>query len=282
MLAAMLAAGCFAFTGCSDDDDDLQNNGGNTAAVVNPGQIFTNGMPSQVGDMTITKNANGQVIKIVETSGYNSTKTTTFDYSGSASRAVPAKYDVVMTVKWSDDDDTMTFYITLNEAGFAQYAYEIEDDDNAEEWWFSYNRAGQLEQLKRSEGDNEITTMTYNNGDITKVTVAGENGPESYTTIAYTNSTTVNPIDNKGAIMLFDDLFDIDMDEFGCAYYAGMLGKATTHLPLGSSSMEAIVGAPSYTEDYTYKWTINENGFPASLVISYGQYNENPIFFNWF
>ena len=32
--------------------------------------------------------------------------------------------------------------------------------------------------------------------------------------------------------MLFDEILDVDMDEMIYAYYGGMLGKATKHLPL--------------------------------------------------
>ena len=32
--------------------------------------------------------------------------------------------------------------------------------------------------------------------------------------------------------MLFDEILDVDMDDDIYAYYGGMLGKATKHLPL--------------------------------------------------
>ncbi|MDE6377677.1 MAG: DUF4595 domain-containing protein, partial [Duncaniella sp.] len=92
-------------------------------------------------------------------------------------------------------------------------------------------------------------------------------------TIAYTDADNATPIANKGAIMFFDDCFGIDMDEFAPAYYAGLLGKATTHLPL--SNVED-------GETETFFWGLNEAGFPVSLVIrDNGQVEGSPLFFNW-
>ena len=274
-----MAATCLAFTGCSDDNDEPGNNMVNPG-VVNPAQVFTNGMPSQVGDLTITKNADGKVSKIIEDAGTNYETTYTFNYTGSQARAIPSSYDMTITATEKEGNDTWVFYVSLNESGFARYVFQDYGDGDFDEWWFEYNQNGQLSSMKRSEGDNEVTTITYDNsGDITKVSVSDDEGLDQTTTISYTSSTVTSPIINKGAIMLFDDLFDIDMDEFGPAYYAGLLGKATTHLPVASSSVEY----DDYTSNYTFKWTINDNGFPASLVISYGEDSyEQPIFFNWF
>lgn len=281
-LATIMAVGFLAFTACSDDDDEPGYNQV-TPGTVNPAQVFTNGMPTQVGDMTITKDADGKVSKIVEDAGTSYETTYTFNYNGSQARAIPSSYDMTITVTEKDGDDNWVFYVSLNESGFARYAYQDYGDGDFDEWWFEYNQNGQLSRLKRSEGDNEVTTITYDNsGDITKVSVSDDDGLDQTTAISYTNSTVTSPIANKGSIMLFDELFDIDMDEFGPAYYASLLGKATTHLPVASSNVEYGY-SDNYASDYTFKWTINDNGFPASLVIGYGDcYYEQPIFFNWF
>ena len=60
--------------------------------------------------------------------------------------------------------------------------------------------------------------------------------------------------------MLFDTTFDIDMDEMRYAYYAGLLGKATKHLPL-SSSREG--------DEEFFDWSFNTDGFPTSLSAGY-------------
>ena len=78
--------------------------------------------------------------------------------------------------------------------------------------------------------------------------------------INYTTGEITVPIENKGCLMLFDTTFGIDMDEMRYAYYAGLLGKATNHLPLSNSE--------DGDEDF-FDWTLNANGFPTSLLAGY-------------
>ena len=59
-------------------------------------------------------------------------------------------------------------------------------------------------------------------------------------------------------MMFFDTTFDIDVEELQFAYYAGLLGKATKHLPVRSIDEE--------NEVTTFRWKkFNANGYPTSL-----------------
>lgn len=53
-------------------------------------------------------------------------------------------------------------------------------------------------------------------------------------------------------------MFCIDMDEMWYAYYAGLLGKPTRHLPMGIRD-----------EKYTsyYQWTFDTNNYPLYVVV---------------
>ena len=55
--------------------------------------------------------------------------------------------------------------------------------------------------------------------------------------------------------MFFDDTFDIDIEELQYAYYAGLLGKATKHLPVRSIDEKNEVS--------TFRWTLDSNGYPT-------------------
>ena len=106
-----------------------------------------------------------------------------------------------------------------------KYVLQVKDD-GVDKWWFSYNAAGQLIRMKRTEGDNEVTTIKYTDGDITSVSMTSDDSDNAYTcTISYGDE----PILNKGGLMLFDKTFSIDMDEMYPAYLAGLLGYATKH-----------------------------------------------------
>lgn len=61
--------------------------------------------------------------------------------------------------------------------------------------------------------------------------------------------------------MLFDTTLGIDMDEMQYAYFAGLLGKATTHLPV------RLVGNEGEEESFT--WHLNASGYPTSMVRSH-------------
>lgn len=71
-------------------------------------------------------------------------------------------------------------------------------------------------------------------------------------------------IANKGCIMLFDDMFQIDMDEMSVAYYAGLLGKAVKNLPVGYEE-KSIEGGDEYTYSEVFHWTLNSNGLPTEF-----------------
>lgn len=292
---ALAAALTLGFTSCSDDNDEPNPNPGNGNGTVNPSSVFTAGVPSQVGEAVITTNADGLITKIVD-----GDQTTTFDYTPAKSRAaviIPTDYDMTMNVEWGNDEDGVDFYIRLNKQGFIEYAYEVDEDktegDTAEEWWFKYDGNGRMVEMKRTEGDNEITAITYDaDGDITAVKVSDDTAPKGKMscTITYTDATHTSAIANKSGIMLYDDSFRIDMDEMAPAYFAGLLGKGTAHLPLGATEISNSDNE-EYKDIYTFTWTLNSNQMPTSFVSAYTSYNpwteepstheDEPINFKW-
>ena len=82
-------------------------------------------------------------------------------------------------------------------------------------------------------------------------------------------------IDNKGCLMMFDELLDVDMDEMIYAYYGGMLGKATKHLPLAMRDAD-----DTSVELSNYKWTLNSDGYPTQLLIK-DEGDEEKYTFTW-
>ncbi|MBD5296768.1 MAG: DUF4595 domain-containing protein [Bacteroides sp.] len=289
---ALAAALTLGFTSCSDDNDEPNAAPGNETSTVNPSTVFTAGVPSQVGDAVITKNAEGLVTKIVD-----GDQIVTFDYAPAKSRAevnIPTDYDMTMKVEWGNDEDGVDFYIKLNKEGFVEYAYEVDeskiDGDTAEEWWFEYDSAGRMVKMKRTEGDDEVTTVTYNSaGDIVDVKVSDNEYPNGkmQCTIAYTNEANATAIVNKSGIMLYDASFCIDMDEMAPAYFAGLLGKGTAHLPLGASE----TNIEDCKTEYTFVWTLNSNQMPIRFNSTYISYypwadqpydgEDDPVNFKW-
>lgn len=180
-------------------------------------------------------------------------------------------FEVQTHVEWGNDEDGVDFYIKLNKQGFIEYAYEVDEDEHdgiqTDEWWFKYNDLGQMIEMKRSEGDNEVTIITYDaNGDITTVKVRDDvDGQKETTTIKYTDAANATPIVNKSGIMLYDYSLRIDMDDMAPAYFAGLLGKGTAHLPLSAISTHTSDGTTDIS-NYTFTWELNAGNMPVKFI----------------
>lgn len=231
---------CTLFSSCGSDDDDSAKDFGNVSNVY-PKNVFTGKLPAQVDGYQVNYDDQGRVISLVNSDG-----TVAFTYND-GTRVSAKEWDV----KMKDNDDNI-FYIRLNKTGFAGDVLET-GEDGTDTWKFTYNAQGQISSMYRSE--NEATWyVEYRNGDITKVTKKADDPQNSYTTtLVYTNAKYKDAIENKGCIMLFDDMYNIDMDEMWPAYYAGLLGRSTKHLPVGCKEDE---------DTYNYKWEFDGNGYP--------------------
>lgn len=267
-IAMMAIVSCMGFASCSDDDKDEPNGGENgTEVVVNPSNVFTAGIPKQVGGMSVTTDIKGLVTTMNDAE--DGVKIT-FSYL-SVSRA--ESYDVVMMVE--EDGDKNVFNLLLNDMGFTKYCKQIESDGNVEEWWFEYNADSQLIKMTRSEGDNEVHEIVYENGNIVSVKeIHTDHEGDNDWVISYGSTL----IENKGCVMLFDETFGIDMDEMKYAYFAGLLGKATKNLPI--EKVDLMDGDKS-----TYTWTLNTEGLPIKLtsvdIYDGFEYDPQTIEFKW-
>ena len=249
MAASMLGVAlCLGFTACSDDDENENGEGGeNTATVVNPSQVFTGGLPKSVSGMAISHN------------------------------------------------DVTELNLQLNSDGYVEFCNSIDHagtpDADEFTWEMEYDTEGHLVVMKRSESDGEITNITYKDGDVVKTStryvasgdlngdgIIDSNDEWEYSAaIDYTTDNITAPIENKGCLMLFDEILDVDMDEMIYAYYGGMLGKATKHLPL--------VGHYTYNgedsvSDMYFTWTLNSDSYPTELVVK-DQWDEYRCTFTW-
>lgn len=70
--------------------------------------------------------------------------------------------------------------------------------------------------------------------------------------------------------MLHGDTYLLDIEQYIYAYYAGLLGKATKHLPTSISGSN---------ENRSFNWTFNTQGFPTQLTESNDWFD--PISFEW-
>lgn len=250
-----IALSTTTMTACGETTEEtiIENSSANVSEGLS--RIFTTGMPKVVNGYTIARNEQGQVYLMKKSRGRDKV---IFEYKA-ANLANSNAPDVVMTV--TDDDDKKVYNLFLNNNGYIRHCDEIEyergESPKRQVWDFEYNAAGQLSKVVSSEDGYETTTITYRDGNIVRTSVvSGMSGIEKDRhDIFYTSNTVATPILNKGNVMFFDDTFDIDIEELQYAYYAGLLGKATKHLPIRSIDEKNEVS--------TFRWTLDSNGYPT-------------------
>ena len=247
IILALLA--CVGMVSCGDDESFI---------VGKPSNIFSNVSPKIVGKYSIYYDEQGRVSMVTERGEYTFRKAI-FDYS-------PADRDCDVRIDIAEENygEMISLHVSLNKNGYAEYVSEIEDNRIDEDWKFEYNSNGQLIKMVRSEGGSETTTVTYQDGDITNVerkSKFSDSGTSS--TIEY----GTEKIENKGSVMLFDEMLCIDMDEMGFAYFAGLLGKPTSHLPQSNKSIDYSSGGYKITTYKSFSWSLDANRLPVSVLI---------------
>ena len=275
--ASMLSAAlCLGFTACSDDDENENGEGGgSTVTVVKPSEVFKGGLPKSAAGMSITQNKEGLVTSIIGEDGEEAV----FEYFFAETKADATKDRAKITVT-DDEGDVTELNLQLNSNGYVEYCNSIDhagtSDASEFTWEMKYDADGHLIEMRRSEGSGELTKITYKDGDAVKTSTSymgggdmngdgvldGNDEWEDGAIIDYTTGEIATPIDNKGCLMMFDELLDVDMDEMIYAYYGGMLGKATKHLPLAMRDAD-----DTSVELSNYKWTLNSDGYPTQLLI---------------
>jgi putative lipoprotein len=260
-LLAIALGAAIALTACSKNSDGPDGGEDKGKVEVNPTKVFVNGMPKIVDGSVFTRDFKGRLSSI-----YNREENVliAFAYTSSilGTKDVP---NVVMTV--TDADERTVYNLFLNKDGFVKYCDEIDYEEKGNTpktttWNFEYNSDGQLiKAVQSKDGVKTSSTIAYNDGDaVETVTMSEKDGKETdHYRIYYTSKKVTLPIENRGCIMSFDVALGLDLDHLHGAYYAGMLGKATKHLPIYNMDKD--------NDKTTFDWTFNNNGFPTKIVV---------------
>ena len=260
-LLAIALGAAIALTACSKNSDGPDGGEDKGKVEVNPTKVFVNGMPKMVDGSVFTRDFKGRLSSI-----YNKEENVliAFAYTSSilGTKDVP---NVVMTV--TDADERTVYNLFLNKDGFVKYCDEIDYEKKGNTpktttWNFEYNSDGQLiKAVQSKDGVKTSSTIAYNDGDaVETVTMSEKDGKETdHYRIYYTSKKVTSPIENRGCIMSFDVALGLDLDHLHGAYYAGMLGKATKHLPIYNMDKD--------NDKTTFDWTFNGNGFPTKIVV---------------
>lgn len=259
--AFMACAAVLGMVSCSDSDDGYgfkgeTDDGSVTVDRVNPEQVFTGHRPVSAAGMQISYDTNGLVKQISRRGGFENV-IVSFSYPN-LSRTVSGGKLVRMDVV--SGNDRHLFNLRVGEYGFVDYAEETEFDgtkvEDTEYWWFTYNKDGQLAKIERTDDDGEQTVFTYSDRNVVKMQLTNRDGEDLETTVDY----GTQPVANVGCIMLFDEVFNTDIDEMIYAYYAGLLGKSTADLP-----QSAMQRTGKSAQNVTFTWTLDSEGYPTAM-----------------
>ncbi|MDE7125401.1 MAG: DUF4595 domain-containing protein, partial [Muribaculaceae bacterium] len=265
LLPAMLACCAISFSSCNSDNDDNYgfgeetDDGVTTVDRIDPSQVFTGLKPVSVAGMQISYMEDGLVKQIIRRAdGEN--EFVSFSYPAlarSVSEGKLVRMDIVSGTERHQYD------MRVGNMGFVDYAEETEyENGKAEEtqyWWFSYTPDGHLESIEGTKDDHKVTKFYYSDGNIIGMTAIDRDGDSESASVDY----GATPIANVGAVMLFDEIFDTDVDDIIYIYYAGLLGKATKNLPVSAVQTE---GKQSVT--VSFAWTLDAGGYPVMMTPS--------------
>lgn len=162
--------------------------------------------------------------------------TCTFDYSSKKYNGTD--YDVMM--RYTEGGTITNIYLQVDETGFACAAYACSNSGNGSndvEYRMEYDTDGHLVHFAASDSPIWYDIVYDGTGDISTVKKIAQDprSPMGKTEeeygFEYTTPWDNTPIDNVGCDMQYMRNFGIDLGLLAPAYYAGMLGKATAHLP---------------------------------------------------
>ena len=239
---------------CGNDGPSEDDGGGKdpieTSPYRGPGKVFGSTL------MTLRSTAEGDV-----TASYfqDYNRLTPYFYStmGYWDTAFPVTLDdksIVFRFR-QQNDDLLRMELGLNKEGFVTRAmWKESGSQETENIVFGYNDDWQLNYINME--DREIYRLTYVNGDITRVDVTYK---EASAEVTWDISYGESPIENKGGVMEFNETFGLNIDELMVAYYAGLLGYPTRHLP--------VSGHGKWGTDVSLLWTLSGAGLPQKLQI---------------
>ena len=203
-----------------------------------------------------------------EKTGYI-TKIHDIEYSddvGNVEGDIIAEYNSgeITTTVWVNGELYRRASANLNENGLLS-----KEGDDKESWTFSYDEnyqfVGKILAYKESGSNtyhSEETKYFWQNGDIVqqKTYVPQSDGKTNvYTTDIVYFTPDIPAIENKGFVLEDESL---DYDDI-VAYYAGLMGKSTKHLPLAWTETDYN---GKVTETGKNTWTLDDKGRAIKVV----------------
>lgn len=217
-------------------------------------KVFKNKLPQQVDDMIFTY-SNGFLTQMVDESG-----TATFTYNYPAKTKAIGTPDVIVEYDGKTRAPNYTIEVWVNSQGFAEEIYQTITESSGYTYsntkTCKYDSEGHLIFMKDSRENREYTII-WEDGNIIKVQTKrffeNSNNLEWYRLHDFDYYATLN----SNNILLYYNIYSIDIDEVDCLYWAGYLGIAPKNLTKSLNGSINYNGGYSQTENYNYTWSNN-------------------------
>lgn len=263
-LAAVLVS--LGFSACSGDDDEEPLP---TDYKVRTSTVFKNGLLKNVSGSELTYNSDGTLAQVAA-GGVNAV----FGYYTSQPKDDIITFEAHMSLVGNDGWTYGNYDLALYSSGFVMHCHQTgSQSGNIETWDFNYNSEGRMNYFKRSKGGNVEARISYRGGDAVKTEFTAET---TYWWKNWETTTTYTDIENTCGVMLFNETLGLSLDEMQYAYYAGMLGKSTRHLPASCT-----VTKDDETTTKTFKWTLDEKNRPVEMVATSDDGSSDTYTFEW-
>lgn len=251
----------FNFTSCNKSDGYTRTD------IVNPSNVFKGDRLRWLSEKVFFYNEEGFLTKIKDFGEME----ISFEYQD-VTRAVNEQRYVRMTIEDLGRDNRQTYDMEIGNNGFVKYCEQTDTEGKIKKWNFEYTSEGYLSFFERKGRDGFATNLEYENGNVIKSSSSRGTGCRTCR-IYYTSDEIMDPIENIGGIMLYEEEFDVYMENMNYAFYAGLLGKATRDLPVWQTHWGTWF-------DYELSWTLNEDGYPTNFT-AYTQYFVQDFSFIW-
>lgn len=205
------------------------------------GRVFTGKLVDEVDDHGLDKFVyeNGFLTRVL--SGEGEEYEITFEYNYLDPEKSASEPDVRYTQRFSDGRVNYVYEVWLDESGFAGRVDSRHYEDNGElDFSFQstcgYDKEGHLVYLSEGREEREYS-LVWEDGDLVHVEIQGSHARSTDFIYAETP--------NSNNLMFFYDVYDMDIEELKCLYWAGLLGRSPRHLATMSDS---------YDENHRFRW----------------------------
>lgn len=203
--------------------------------------------------------AEGRLVKVTDGESVY-----TFDYSMLDSK----KFVMTCVDPW----ETNVTEMILNDDNLVERTVLYRDGELRNKYHAFEYTDGYLTNYKYIRPDEvEETRISYTDGRISLVEEI-EDSESECETITYEYDGIMNP----GEIVMYDSVFNIDLDEIEYVAMTGMLGKIYNELPVKCTRTD-LYGS----ESTPYKWTVDAEGFATKLEITDEWDNVESYSFQW-